>query len=121
MRSLTHIDKINNEMTEKRVALGVADDLAEIEGLSPAALVTLGEAEIKTLDDLGDLAGDELIEILGDFALSIDEANSIIMSARAHWFDDETEDNSAETSEDADTVSESSEEDTATIEEVGSP
>ena len=120
-RAVEYVDKINNEMTEKRVALGVADDLAEFEGLSPAALVTLGEAEIKSLDDLGDLAGDELIEILGDFVLNIDEANSIIMAARAHWFDDETEDNSAETSEDADTVSESSEEDTATIEEVGSP
>ena len=51
----------------------------------------LGENEIKTLDDLGDLAGDELIEILGNLAPSLEEANAVIMMARAHWFDDEEE------------------------------
>jgi N utilization substance protein A len=53
-------------------------------------LVTLGQNGIKTLDDLGDLASDELIEILGDQAPGVEEANAIIMAARAHWFDDET-------------------------------
>ena len=52
-------------------------------------LITLGEAEVKTLDDLGDLAGDELIETLPDAGFSEEDANAIIMIARAHWFDDE--------------------------------
>jgi len=56
---------------------------------------TLGEAGVKTLDDLGDLAGDELTSpedgILRDYDLSLDQANEIIMAARAHWFDDEEE------------------------------
>jgi len=54
-------------------------------------LVTLGEKGIKTLDDLADLAGDELMELLGKDSLSADEANAVIMAARAHWFEDEGE------------------------------
>ncbi|MDP7342078.1 MAG: transcription termination factor NusA [Alphaproteobacteria bacterium] len=88
-RAMEYVEKINSQMAEKRVALGVQDELAEIEGLSPVALVILGQADIKSLDDLGDLAGDELVEILGDIAPSLDDANAIIMAARAHWFDDE--------------------------------
>ncbi len=88
-RAMEYVEKINSQMAEKRVALGVQDELAEIEGLSPVALVILGQADIKSLDDLGDLAGDELVEILGDIAPSLDDVNAIIMAARAHWFDDE--------------------------------
>ena len=68
---------------------GVSDEIAAIDGLTGEMLVTLGEAEVKTLDDLGDLAGDELIETLPDAGFSEEEANAIIMAARAHWFDDE--------------------------------
>jgi N utilization substance protein A len=77
--------------TARRKELGVEDDVAAIEGLTSAMLAVLGENEIKTLDDLGDLAGDELIEMLPDFDLAEEEANDIIMAARAHWFDDEEE------------------------------
>jgi len=52
-------------------------------------LVKLGEQGVKTLDDLGDLASDELIEIVGADAMSEEVANEVIMAARAHWFDDE--------------------------------
>jgi N utilization substance protein A len=52
-------------------------------------LVTLGEKDVKTLDDLADLAGDELMEMLGKDKLSADEANAVIMAARAHWFEGE--------------------------------
>jgi N utilization substance protein A len=76
------------EMDEQRVALGVSDDIAGIQELSAAMLVQLGEKGVKTLDDLADLAGDELIEIVGEGALDLDGANAIIMAARAHWFDD---------------------------------
>ncbi|MEO0499838.1 MAG: transcription termination factor NusA [Pseudomonadota bacterium] len=78
---------------EARKALGVEDALAEIDGLTEKMLVTLGEGGIKTLDDLGDLATDELVAkrdgVLKDYDLGEDEGNRIIMAARAHWFEDE--------------------------------
>ena len=40
----------------------MTDEVAAIEGLKPAILVALGEAGVKTLDDLADLSGDELLE-----------------------------------------------------------
>jgi N utilization substance protein A len=46
---------------ELRRELGVEDALAELPHLTEAMLVTLGKAGIKTLDDLADLATDELI------------------------------------------------------------
>jgi N utilization substance protein A len=76
-------------------------------------LVTLGEQGVKSLDDLADLAADELRfacssqrgehglenmaalsnseidRILQASPMSQDDANAIIMAARAHWFDDE--------------------------------
>jgi len=76
--------------------LGVSDELAGLEGLTPGMLVTLGEKGVKTLDDFADLAGDELLEILaasdkGGVTLELDEANAMIMAAREHlgWFADE--------------------------------
>jgi len=78
---------------EERRALGVEDALGEIEGLSEKMLVTLGKAGIKTLDDLGDLATDELVSkregVLKEYGLSEADGNRIIMAARAHWFGDE--------------------------------
>jgi N utilization substance protein A len=81
------LQRRNVEMDEKRRDLGVADEIAGIESLTPAMLVQLGEKGVKTLDDLADLAGDELIEIVGEDAMDAETANAIIMSARAHWFD----------------------------------
>jgi len=90
-RARTYLETRDATLEEKRKELGVADDVAAIEGLSPAMLAALGENDIKTLDDLGDLASDELIEILPKGSLNEDQANEIIMAARAHWFDDEPE------------------------------
>ncbi|WP_339705596.1 transcription termination factor NusA [uncultured Sphingosinicella sp.] len=78
---------------EERRSLGVEDALAAIEGLSEKMLVTLGKAGIKTLDDLGDLATDELVSkregVLKEYGLSEADGNRIIMAARAHWFEGE--------------------------------
>jgi N utilization substance protein A len=52
-------------------------------------LVKLGHRGIKTLDDLGDLASDELLDIVGKDEMSEDQANAVIMAARAHWFEGE--------------------------------
>jgi N utilization substance protein A len=83
------LQRRNVEMDDKRRELGVTDEIAEIESLTPAMLVQLGEKGVKTLDDLADLAGDELVEIVGEAAMDADTANAIIMSARAHWFEGE--------------------------------
>jgi N utilization substance protein A len=103
---------------ETRRALGVEDALAEMPYLTEAMLVTLGKAGIKTLDDLADLATDELIQkkrieprrrqesnrsedkggVLADYGLNEEQGNEIIMAARAHWFEDEAP---AEKGEDA--------------------
>jgi len=108
---------------EERRGLGVEDALAEMPYLTEAMLVTLGKAGIKTLDDLADLATDELVQkkrpeqrrqresnrqedkggVLADYGLSDEQGNEIIMAARAHWFEDEDskagEDAVAETSQ----------------------
>jgi N utilization substance protein A len=52
-------------------------------------LVALGEKGVKTLDDLADLASDELTELLGADAMDEATANEVIMAARAHWFADD--------------------------------
>ncbi len=88
-RALTYLEQRDAALHEQRVALGVTDEVAAVEGLTPAMLVALGEKEVKTLDDLGDLATDELVEIVGADAMSSEDAERIIMAARAHWFADE--------------------------------
>jgi N utilization substance protein A len=90
-RAGTFIEKRDGEFEEKRREMGVDDVLAEIGGFSPAMLVTLGEKGVKTLEDLADLAGDELIEILGAEVVDEDTANAIVMEARrrAGWLGDD--------------------------------
>ena len=81
---------------QRRVDLGVAEEVATVPGLKPAMLVALGENGVKTLDDLADLAADELLEIVSPGSLTLDRANEIIMAARAHWFEtDETADDAS--------------------------
>ncbi|WP_026873296.1 transcription termination factor NusA [Inquilinus limosus] len=88
-RALRWLEERDRQLTERYKELGVADDLAALESLTPAILVKLGENGVKTLDDLADLAGDELVEILGEKTITLDEANALIMQARAHWFEEE--------------------------------
>jgi N utilization substance protein A len=88
-RARAHLEAVHQKNEARRRELQVSDELAELQGLTSARLVVLGENNIKTLDDVGDLASDELIEVLGDLAPDLEEANTIIMAARAHWFEDE--------------------------------
>ncbi len=90
-RAQTYLVERDEKLTAERRELGVHDDVAGIEGLSPSNMVMLGQKGIKSLDDLADLASDELREIVGENELSTDDANAIIMSARAHWFDNSPE------------------------------
>lgn len=77
------------ELHEKQSELGIKNDLMEAEGLRADQIVKLGENDVKTLDDLADLAADELVEILGEDQITQKDANDVIMKARAHWFADE--------------------------------
>ena len=93
-RARNALERRDREYEEQRRALGVSDELAALEGLSAGMLVALGEKGVKSLDDLADLAGDELLELLAGSEksgtkLTLDEANALIMRARAHWFADE--------------------------------
>jgi N utilization substance protein A len=110
-RAVEALERRDEANREVRRALGVEDALAELPHLTEAMLVTLGKAGIKTLDDLADLATDELIAkkrteqrrrdgqrreraedkggVLGEYGLSEEQGNEIIMAARAHWFADE--------------------------------
>ena len=113
-RAQEALDRREEANRNERRELGVDDALAELPILTEAMLVVLGKAGIKTLDDLADLATDELIQkareprrnersdremrrnrsedkagVLAMFGLSEEQGNEIIMAARAHWFDDE--------------------------------
>jgi N utilization substance protein A len=119
-RAQEAIDRQEAAHREARRELGVEDALAELPHLTEAMLVTLGKAGLKTLDDVADLATDELIQkkreaprrrnnadgppmrrpsvreqdkggVLGEYGLTEEQGNEIIMAARAHWFEDEEE------------------------------
>jgi N utilization substance protein A len=89
-RARNFLDEQNAMFEQRRQELGVEDALTELDGLSLGMVAKLGENGIKTLDDLADLASDELIDLLKDAAkLTEEQANEIIMAARAHWFAEE--------------------------------
>jgi len=88
-RAITWLEEKAAELKEKQESLGLADDLVTFDGLGSDQILKLGEQGIKTLDDLADLAGDELIEMLGEEQLTSKQADEVIMAARAHWFAEE--------------------------------
>ncbi len=88
-RAQAYVDKRNQEFAEKSKNLGLDEKLQTIDGLDKDMLMILADKDIRTIDDLADLASDELVEILGEDTLSIKEAEKIIMQARAHWFEEE--------------------------------
>ena len=88
-RAKAFVEKRNKEFVEKSKTLGVDDSIKTISGLDQDMILSLAENGVKNLDDLADLASDELIEILGEGVVTEVEANRIIMAAREHWFADE--------------------------------
>ena len=103
-RAREHLEKIEAELEAKRKALGVADQLAEVPGITTAMLVTLGESGIKTVEDLADCATDDLAGwserkdketvrhdgILDSFGLSKNQIEDVILAARvkAGWIEE---------------------------------
>lgn len=125
-RAVEFIEARNKEMDDKRRALGVEDAVLEVDGVTPAMAASLGEHEVKTLEDLAGCATDDLIGYfettkgadgknertrvpgaLDGFDLTADDANAIIMKARvkAGWIEapveEEIEEEAAEEAEEA--------------------
>ena len=90
-RAKEFIAQRDKEFNAKSKALKIDESMKKVEGLAPEMIISLAEKGVKKIDDLADLAADELIEMLGEDAVSETEANDIIMSARrqAGWFDEE--------------------------------
>ena len=88
-RARNYLKERDEKLNQKRNELGISDELLKMPHITLESLVTLGETGVKSLDDLADLASDELREILGVTKLNEEQSNETIMAARAHWFDDE--------------------------------
>ncbi|HEY1836909.1 MAG TPA: transcription termination factor NusA [Rhizomicrobium sp.] len=112
-RATEFIEARNKEMDDKRKELGVTDDVLEVDGVTAAIAVALGEAGIKTLEDLAGCATDDLIGYyeqnkekervrvpgaLDSFNLTAEDANAIIMKARVKigWIEEQPEEGAAE-------------------------
>lgn len=61
------------------------DNLKNLDGIDEEMLRDLAEANINDRDDLAELSIDELVEITG---VSDENAEKVILAARAHWFDE---------------------------------
>ena len=95
-RAAEYLLKEKENIEKKLKDLGVSNDLLNHKGLTPGMLLTLGAKKIKTLTDFAELSTDELIGgydekkgvrfkidgYLEEFALSKNEADELIISAR---------------------------------------
>jgi N utilization substance protein A len=103
-RAREYLDREAAELDQKRQELGVEDAVLDVQGVTLAMSVALGEAGVKTVEDLADLATDELrgaFETKGagerartpgaleGFSLTQEDAERIILRARvaAGWID----------------------------------
>jgi transcription termination/antitermination protein NusA len=95
-RAQEYLARIEAEHDARRKELGVEDQLREIDGITTAMMVALGENGVKTLEDFADLATDELVGwtegkgpeavrnkgFLDGFDISRADAEAMIMAAR---------------------------------------
>jgi len=103
-RAREFLDREAAALDAKRTELGVEDGVLEIEGITLPMAVALGEAGVKTVEDLADLATDELrgsfetqpggerVRVAGaleSFNLSNEDAEALILRARvsAGWIE----------------------------------
>jgi transcription termination/antitermination protein NusA len=72
------------EAIKREENIGQAEkDLLDLDGMDSDLAAKLAENSIRTRDDLGELAVDELTEMTG---IDDERAKTLIMAARAHWF-----------------------------------
>src|SRR5689334_19233689 len=60
-RAREYLERLEAEMDEKRKALGVTDELRQINGITAQMMVALGEDGIKTVEDFAGCAADDLV------------------------------------------------------------
>ncbi|HSG96329.1 MAG TPA: transcription termination factor NusA, partial [Afifellaceae bacterium] len=96
LRAREYLDALEAAQDEERKKLGVADNMREVPGMTTAIMVALGKENVKTVEDFGYCAIDDLVGwterkdgevhhfdgILKDFGLSRAEAEEMIISAR---------------------------------------
>jgi len=82
------------EIERKLKSLEIKDDLYNFNELSKSSILLLAENNIKSLDDLAELDSEELFNLLGPGVFNNeDDAGSVIMKAREHWFAEESTEN----------------------------
>ncbi|MDC7683084.1 transcription termination factor NusA [Asticcacaulis sp. BYS171W] len=102
-RARDFLEREQAEQNAKRTELGVEDEVLNVPGITLAMAVALGEAGVKTVEDLADLATDELrggfeqngaerVRVAGAleaFSLSVPDAENLILNARiaAGWIE----------------------------------
>ena len=60
-RAREYLEAIEAELEEKRIELGVTDELRAVPGMTTAMMVALGEDGIKTMEDFAGCAADDLV------------------------------------------------------------
>lgn len=60
-RAREYLEKLAAELDAKRKELGVADDVAFMEGVTPQLAVKFGENDVKTVEDVAGLVPDDLV------------------------------------------------------------
>ena len=81
-RAKDYLNKQEQDYRNQGHELGMTDDLLDFSFVQRPVLMKLGQAGIKSLSDLADLASDELVEILGEDTMSLSLAGRVIMKAR---------------------------------------
>ena len=81
-RARAYLEKQEQEYKDAGHKLGMSDDLLNFDFIKRPVIMQLGNAGIKSLNDLADLATDELIEIVGEDTMSPRLAGRVIMKAR---------------------------------------
>jgi len=88
LRSRARDVLVTRAIVTEEVVGEIASDLAGMEGMDDALAQALASHGIGTRDDLGELAVDELVELVG---IDANRAAELIMAARASWFENAQE------------------------------
>ena len=88
-RAVASLSQKEAKEREECTGMGLSQEVMDIDGLTSEMLLKLAKDGIKSLDDFAGLSADDLLDIIGKSALPLEQANTMIMAARAHWFADE--------------------------------
>lgn len=95
-RAKSYLTHVEQDYLDQGHALGMSDDLLKFDFIKRPIIMKLGNAGIKSLSDLADLATDELVEILGENTMSNRLAGRVIMKARELAYGINTENDAGE-------------------------